>query len=426
MSASPAPVLPPAYAGEAAPLAVAEYLYAQAGKPHPTPPAAAEMLGDLHARWAAPGSALRAEAVAALHASSGYAPRLLDESLRRFFRRLSAPRLRRVVRRELRPRTGELIRPARLTWVTAAGNVPVASLSALILATLAGAPCLYKPASAEPILPTLYARSLAESAPSLANRLAVIGWRGGDADLESALGRLAETVIAFGSDAALESLRSRIAPGAVWCGFGHRYSIACVTSAGMTAAAARGTARDVCAYDQQGCMSPLLCFCAADSSATAAFGERLALALARLSRRWPRRPLSLGEAAAIRRWRAGVELRAALGRGRQWLSEELLGWTVALLPEADLRDAGRDRSLVLISVSGEDDLAARLRPGEGRLSTASLACAPEERSRWTQRLLTLGATRLCAPGRMQFPNPLAPHEGRSLCASLIRRISVGR
>ena len=51
----------------------------------------------------------------------------------------------------------------------------------------------------EPLMPVLFARSLASVDPDMADALAIVPWRGGTVDLEDAAIGEADAVVAYGS-----------------------------------------------------------------------------------------------------------------------------------------------------------------------------------------------------------------------------------
>src|SRR5262249_15110338 len=130
----------------------------------------------------------------------------------------------------------------------------------MIHALLVKSPCLVKTAAEEPVLPVLFARSLAQEAPWLGEALAVLHWPGEDADVGAAALKDAEAVIAYGSDTSLASLRAWTPLGTRFQAHGHRIGFGVIgrealTLGGVDDTAARA-ARDVALFDQQGCMSP--------------------------------------------------------------------------------------------------------------------------------------------------------------------------
>src|SRR5690606_27933580 len=78
------------------------------------------------------------------------------------------------------------------------GSVPGVGVSALVRTLLLGAPTLLKPGLGDSVLPVLFAGALAERAPELADRLAVVYWPGGHEGVERAALARAEAVTVYG------------------------------------------------------------------------------------------------------------------------------------------------------------------------------------------------------------------------------------
>jgi hypothetical protein len=79
--------------------------------------------------------------------------------------------------------------------------------------------------------------------------------------------------------------------------------------------------------------------------------------------------------------------------------------------------------IYLKSVSAAQ-LPQALAPVAGRIST--IGCAGKTSSRWAELFLSLGASRFCPAGRMQFPPLTWHHDGRSPLAGLVTWIDAGR
>jgi Acyl-CoA reductase (LuxC) len=414
------------------------------------------------ARWLDPGDPARAEAERLLPQATGYAPAAIREALDHLFAGLRAAPLAALLRAELGdpdaldrfvplPGAARELRPTpvqtraigpRLTVVWAAGNVPVAALPSMVHALLLKSACVVKTAAEEPLLPALFARSLARETPWLGEAMAVLHWPGDDAAVGAALLGHADAVIAYGSDAALASLHAWVPPGARFQAHGHRVGFGMIGREALTAAAledlADRAARDVALFDQQGCMSPQLLFVEEggelDASRRGAtrgcasaldLAERIAAALARWELRAPRRPLSPSEAAAIHQLRAAIEMRA-LARADVTLLASSPGtaWTVIVDPEASFAATCLNRTLLLCPVADLCQVPERVASLAGHLQTV-VAALPEPRLLdLAERLAPLGVTRLAPLGRAQYPAPVAHHDGSPRLAGLIRWLDL--
>src|SRR5205085_2146383 len=111
------------------------------------------------------------------------------------------------------------------------------------------------------------------------------------------------------------SLRGRLPLRVRFVPYGHRISFAAVgreaLAGGAAAETAEGIARDLCVFDQQGCLSPQAIYVERGGATTPEeFADLLAAALEAARSRIPRRQLGPAEAAAIHQYRASVEMRS--------------------------------------------------------------------------------------------------------------------
>jgi hypothetical protein len=400
-----------------------------------------EGLGALHAGWAAAESPLRAEAVSRLHAATGYAEAAIDDGLRRLFSQMDARRLEAwlvdggvsLAALDGAPAPGAEPRAfgPRLTAVVSSGNVPGAALPSVVQALLLKSPCLVKTASAEPALLPLYARSLADHAPELAQSLVVTGWVGGEPALEAAWLPEVEALIAYGGDEVIGGWRNRLPVRARFIGYGHRLSFAAIGRELLAdEPAARETAhrvaRDLCVYDQQGCYSPQTVFVEQGGAVDAErFGALLAEALEGLATRLPRRGLSAAESAAIHQYRGALEMRKFGDPGlRLWASEGGTGWTVALESGAALAPCVLNRTAVLRPVERLETLPALVGERREHLLAVALGASEERYAALAPRFGAAGLARITRPGRAQAPADTLRHDGVNAVAVLARWVVV--
>jgi hypothetical protein len=134
----------------------------------------------------------------------------------------------------------------------------------------------------------------------------------------------------------------------------------------------------------------------------------------------PRGEVDAGVAGAIATARNEAEMRIAnVGRGALHTSAGSR-WTVVVEPDAESRPSPLHRFARIHAVRNRAALLGAVAPLRGRLSTvgvAGLTDAPD--SPLTRALGLLGASRLCAPGRMQAPPLGWHHDGMPLLAPLV-------
>jgi len=320
------------------------------------------------------------------------------------------------------PRRGATACGFPLTSVLLAGSIPMPTLLSLLLPLVLGSPVLAKPASRDPVTADLVAASLAEIDPLL-GRCVALNTFSHDDEAAAALFFASECVVATGSDETLARVATRVAPPQRLVAYGHRLSLAVVSGAAMRGDALRetaaGLATDIALWDQLGCLSPLVVFVEGEH-AGAALADELARALAAAGRRWPRGDLSTAAAAQIRSERSEAEMRRAAGRALRVHACEELGWTVVLEDDASQRPAPLHRFVRVSPVSSRAELLCALQPLAPHLAGVALAGFGGETRELSRALLDLGASRVCAPGRLQAPPLGWHHDGQPLLLPLAR------
>lgn len=308
-----------------------------------------------------------------------------------------------------RPYGGHLSRalaPDTIVHVVS-GNTPHAALQSLIRGLLLGSHNRVKLSSAG--LPEV-AAFCAELPHALAGRVETSrslpdDWLAG-----------ADAVVVYGGDETIASLRSRVPAGIPFQAHGHRVSLGIVFDDpdGASIAAA---ARDVSLFDQHGCLSPHDIYVDESSGLSArSYAARLSEAMETFDRESPRRPLGIGEAAAIADLRASYAFRAAGDvRAQIWQSAGSTNWTVVYEEDPWFATSPLNRFIFVKPLPS--DLASALAPVRQWLGAIGIWPTSTATA---ERVAHLGASRICALGRMQFP-PLSWHaEGLPNLANLAR------
>lgn len=205
----------------------------------------------------------------------------------------------------------------------------------------------------------------------------------------------ADAWIVFGNDETIETLRAQCPPGAYFQSHGHRISFGVVFEdpdfRSCTAAA-----RDVSLFEQQGCLSPHLFYVAQNARG---YASRLASEMHGFCLQSPPPTPSPETQAAIAEVRADYEFRSASDPGIQvWKSINSTDWTV-IYEENPAFILSPLRRVIFVKPLPEDLSLSLVRVvpylGAIGLWPATLANA--------RRLSGLGASRLCAIGKMQEP-----------------------
>lgn len=302
-------------------------------------------------------------------------------------------------------------------------NIPALPHLTVMRSFLVKSACLGRVSRGEPLYLPLYARSIAEVDPDLADCLGVLWWDKTDAHCEAAFMSQLDHLIAYGSDATLSQLRARW-PNVRATWHGHRMGFAYVAASALTSdEAARGLAErlayDFSVFDQHACLAPQACFVETGGEVSPGrFAEHLSEHLARWLDELPPRRLDIESAAALRSAINDAELAETMGLGdvRVLTGSRLQGAVLVETPDAFL-PSPLDRFARVVPIADQSALVAYLEPVARYLQCAALAGADDALK---LRLARLGVTRLCPPGAMGTPSMLWHHDGAPRLGELVR------
>jgi hypothetical protein len=389
-----------------------------------------------------PADPFRREAEQLLPVVSGYDAEMVRLGLQGFLQTFRAPQLHRFVAEDFaNPKVLDEFQPAlkggfvrafgpRLLVHSWAGNVPALPLWSLACGLLVKAGNIGKLPSAEPVFASLFARLLAEVHPPLAECLAIVWWKGGDAASASALFEEADVVLAYGGNDTIAQVRSQVPVTARFLGYGHKLGFGLVARSVLDAqrapVLARLAAHDIARYEQQGCYSPQQFYVEHGGRVDPrTFAHYLAAELANLQRRFPRRALALEEAAAISGWRQSAELRSLDDKGAELMGAEDAAWHVAYSDTPQpLSPTGGGRSILVSAVDTLDAVLPLVAPHARFLQTCGIAAQPQQLFRISEALGRAGVTRICALGAMTAPEAGWHHDGRFNLADLVRMVEI--
>jgi hypothetical protein len=401
-----------------------------------------EILDAAIARLLDPANPRRQEMQRLLPAISGYDAEMVRLALTGYLQSFRAPQLHRFVAEDFaNPKVLDEFQPAAkggfvralgpdLLVHSWAGNVPALPLWSLACGLLVKAGNVGKLPSAEPVFATLFARLLAEIHPPLADCLAVVWWKGGDDASARAVFDEADTVLAYGGNEAIAQVRALVPVTTRFLGYGHKLGFGIVARAALDAHKAPATARlaahDIVRYEQQGCYSPHLFYVQRGGRVDPrGFAQYLAAELANLQQRYPRRALSLLEAAADSGWRQAAERQSGAREGWEVLGAPEAAWAVAYSDTpASLAPTSGGRSILVCAVDRLDEVPALVAPHARFLQSVGVACEPHELFALAEALGQAGVTRIAALGAMTTPEPGWHHDGRFNLADLVRMVEV--
>ena len=409
---------------------------------------------------------------------TGYDAQMVHVALTGYLQQFRAPQLHRFVAEDFaNPKVLDEFQPAAkggavralgptLLAHSWAGNVPGLPLWSLVCGLLVKAGGIGKLPSAEPVFASIFAQLLAEVYPPLTDALAVVWWKGGEAEPAASLYRAADCVLAYGGNEAIAQVRSQVPATTRFLPYGHKLGVALVGREVLDRQRgpllARAAAQDVTRYEQQGCYSPHVIYVERGGPMDPrGFAQHLAAELAAQARQHPRRALGLDEAAAVGSWRQAAEVRSLLEAGHELLGDasalapglasarSALGpatsaapdeagptafatavsapasWFVAYAnqPLALAPSAGW-RCVQVVAVDALEEALALLEPHALFLQTAAVAVAPASLYPLAEHLAQAGITRVTALGRMTAPEAGWHHDGGFNLASLVRMVDL--
>ncbi len=403
------------------------------------------------ARWLNDRDAVRIEAETILPMVTGLSPSMVRLGLSRMLEDLRTDSLRRILERDLGDiRYLEEFRPLpeaphrfrramgyRLTTQIFSGNIPGLPAWEILLTLLLKSACLCKVSSEEPVFAPLFARTLAEVDPRLADGLAVIGWAGGSPrarKIEETIYGRSDLVIATGSDAAVSAVHRSMArthPLCRFIGYGHRLSLgligreALAERSGIKRAAKRA-ALDIAMYDQQGCLSPHVLYVETGGGCSAReFARALARALDHLERELPRGAVETRVSARLRLIRSGQEVREAVGKKvHVYGSPKGTVWTVIYESDPAFVPSPLYRTVRVKPVRDLRKVIPLLKDWRTHLQAVGLLVADSRLMELAEALGRAGAHRICPLGSMQRPPSGWAQDGRRPVVERIRWVDL--
>jgi Acyl-CoA reductase (LuxC) len=390
---------------------LASHLRDQARRVLP-PSRIAAALAKTCALWRERGFAERRQTISLVSGLCGVSPLTLDESLDALLKPFQADAFERFSR--------VIAARNRLFGFVMPGNVLGAGLHEVCQVLVAGDAILLKTSSAEPFFFPAFARTLRTTDPEVGARLGAIGFGRERIESSAALSNVCDCLVAFGDD---ESL-SRLAGKTQLIGFGSRASGAFVAQEAASnfnrTVSALAVARDVCLFEQRGCLSPHHIFVEDRTGQLAAeFARELAQALVRLAQVLPP-PANypLEDAAAVRHVRETARWRQLGGEEVELLEGESFAWTVIFDRKADFSFSPGYRVVYVSGVRDFTDLQRRLAPARGHLEAFAIADPARRFDDLRASLSSLGVSYVPEPGEMQSP-PLDWRHGGGILLDLL-------
>lgn len=303
-----------------------------------------------------------------------------------------------------------------------AGNVFLGAIDSLLMGFLTKNVSIVKLSSRNLNFPLLFAKSLqaVDHDGILADKFALMQFAGGSSEIEAALMKGVNGVMAWGGEEMISSYKRIVPMGVRFIEYGPKVSFQVVAKNALArlghAAAGRLIATDVSMWDQAACASPQNLFFEAgiDISglldATAAGFDSFAL---------PRGQLSDDEYVEILKEKHRANYSRIMAGGASREGEE---YFLHFDPVPGLRPSPLNRTLIFKQYRDQADLLQQIRPFARFLQSCGYLCDGDERDTLLSSLGTAGVMRFTPLGQVMQAPIGAPHDGRMSLVELTRLV----
>lgn len=381
-----------------------------------------------------PGEALFNEALPVLQSSSGFSREEVRKTLSILPSLLSRESLEKRVKAEFFPveildrfaKTPHMNGKVRalplgtLLHVTA-GNVFLSSIDSLIMGLLTKNLNIIKVSGQNTYFPLFLAEKLQEHDKQkiIANKFAVLHWRGGDQAIEGLFKSKVDGIIAWGGEEMMASMGRDLPPRVKFLGFGPKISLQLITRSGLEGKdldqVARRVVEDIVPWDQSACASPQNLFLQE--------GIQEAELLSALERAFEAAPqkgrLDADEAVEILKEKYRGHYSELMEGGKVVQGENYL---LHLETNNYLRPSPLHRSLIIKRYQDEKDLFDHLAPFDYYLQSCSYLMSDAEKAPYLELLGMAGIKRFAPLGTITFGMEGAPHDGRNVLREMTHMV----
>lgn len=390
-----------------------------------------ELLDAFSKEW----SAYSKEALPRLIAESGFSPEETEKTLKLLPGLLSRESLERRIK-------AEFVRPAVLDRFTklpygggkvravangivlhvTAGNVFLSSIDSLIMGFLTKNLSIVKVSSQNQFFPLFFAEKLKafDKKNILADKFAVLHWKGGDAETEAFIKSKINAIIAWGGEEMIASYQKDLPKHVKLLDFGPKISFQLITQAGLENknldVVAEKIVADILPWDQSACASPQNLYLEEGIDQ-----ETLLNAIEKAFLKAPARgSISDDEATEILKEKYRGLYSELMEEGKLSSGPEHL---IHLERNKLLKPSPLHRSLIVKSFQNLEELYGILEPFSYYLQSCSYLLGNDEKSDYLETLSLTGIKRFAPLGTVTFGMDGAPHDGRFVLRELVHFIS---
>lgn len=311
--------------------------------------------------------------------------------------------------------------PQGILFHVTAGNVFLSSIDSLLMGFLTKNLSIVKVSSQNKFFPVYFAEKLKafDKKNILADKFAVLHWKGGDVKTENFIKKKVNTIIAWGGEEMIASYQNGLPSHVKFLDFGPKISLQLLTKEGLKnknlALVAQKIVEDVIPWDQSACASPQNLYLE-EGIDEAALIRELNLAFAKAP---PRGAIDEDEATEILK-----------EKYRGFYSELMEGGNLTAGPEhlihleenKLLKPSPLHRSLILKRFASADELFHLLEPFSYYLQSCSYLLGYEEKETYLECLSLTGIKQFAPLGTITWGMEGAPHDGRFVLRELVNFI----
>ena len=311
-----------------------------------------------------------------------------------------------------------------------AGNVFVGGVDSLIQGILTKNVNIMKMATADPIFPVLFAKSLKDFDDTriLHKAMALVNWKGGSEDIENILKRECDAIVVYGGSDTVYSYRKNQGLHCKLIEYGPKYSFIVVEK---KEAEKRGVkdvakliARDAIMWEQSACSSPHVVYVETKELAKT-FLTEIGRAFDYWAEKIPQGDLFDDEAVEITRVREMAKVDKALGKEDYYFSKNSLS-TVVYQESKEFTVSNHNRILFLKYLDSLDEIVGIVEPMGRFIQTVSLITDNKNAKKLADELSLIGADRFVDAGKMAVRKHGTPHDGTKGLSELIKWVSLAR
>jgi phenylacetate-CoA ligase len=321
------------------------------------------------------------------------------------------------------PHFGGLVKavPKGLLLHVTAGNVFLSSIDSLIMGFITKNISILKVSSSNQFFPLFFARKLQafDKENVLANKFAILHWKGGDHETESFIKSKVNTIIAWGGEEMVRAYQKDLPQSVKFLDFGPKISLQIISKEALEnkdlKKIAEAVVRDITPWDQSACASPQNLYLQEGIDE-----NDLVNAIDQAFLNAPiRGDISDDEAVEILKEKYRGYYSELMQGGRVLSGKEHL---IHVEENKFLKPSPLGRSLIIKRYKNADDLYTHLEPFSYYLQSCSYLLSEAEKTTYLSLLSLTGLKRFAPLGTITWGMDGAPHDGRFVLRELVNFI----